>query len=273
MRETYGAHGHYFQVDAPQPVADRVHHVLQTLRAEGVASTGTYVVVAADGAFSLSWEGEEVGTRVGIDSLLLLLHWHVNQSTIDASVRTRTTFHAAAARSPRGNGILLAAPMESGKTTTVTGLLRAGWDFLTDEAAAVDPDGTAWAYPKPLTIDDGSWPLFPELGPEVVDAGALSWLVPATRTGSAVAERAPLRLIVLPAYAAGGPTRLEPLRPSAAALALAHSTFFFDRNGGRDLSCVSGLARELPAYRLEIGDLAEAVALIEDLDRDLGAIA
>jgi hypothetical protein len=269
----YGAHGHYFQVDAPWPVDDRVRHVLQTLRRDDVVPTGTYTVRGGDDGWSLSWDGEDVGTRTEIDNVLLLLHWHVNQTTIEASVRTRTTFHAAAALSPRGHGVLLAAPMDSGKTTTVTGLLLAGWQFLTDEAAAVDPDGTVWAYPKPLTIDPGSWSLFPELAPAATSPGALSWLIPGTATGSRVAEKAQLGLLVLPAYAAGRETSCERIRPSAAALALAHSTFFFDRHGARDLACVSELARRLPAYRLEIGDLARAVTLLDELDRGLGAAA
>ena len=68
-------------------------------------------------------------------------------------------------------------------------------------------------------------------------------------------------------------TRLQALCPSAAAFALAHSTFFFDQHGGRDLACVSDLARRLPAYRLEISDLATAISLIDDLDRRLGGAA
>jgi hypothetical protein len=269
VSEVYGAHGHHFSIDAPEPVAGRARRALQTLRNDHATPRGTYRVTAVDEGWSLAWNDEPLGSRSGPDSLLLLLHWHVNQRTIAASVMRRTTFHAAAARSPRGHGVLLAAPMESGKTTTVTGLLRAGWDFLTDEAAAVELDGTVLPYPKPLTIDHGSWPVFPDLDPGDVDPLALSWLVPAPATGSRVATSAPLRLIVFPAYTYSGPTRMTRVAPSAAALALVHSTFFFDQHGARDLSLAADLARRLPAFRLEIGDLAEAVRLIDDLDQTL----
>jgi hypothetical protein len=163
--------------------------------------------------------------------------------------------------------------MESGKTTTVTGLLRSGWDFLTDEAAAVDPDGTAWAYAKPLTIDRGSWPLFQDLRPSGVAEDAESWLVPATSAGAQVADSTRLQMIVFPRYAHGETTELSRLTPSETALELAHSTFQFDRHGERDLRCVSALARNVPAYRLAIGVLQDAVDVIGRLEADLLAAA
>jgi hypothetical protein len=269
----YGAHGHLFEVNPGPALGDRVATALSTLEVDGASPVGTYAVSDVPEGFALTWGDELVGHRLTEDSILLLLHWHINQRTIDASVERRTTFHAAAARSPRGHGLLLAAPMESGKTTTVTGLLRAGWEYLTDEAAGVDADGRVWAYPKPLTVDRGSWPLFPELEPAGVGSGASSWLVPATAAGSRVVASAQLRMVVFPAYADGGSTSLDPVRPSQAALQLAHSTFKFDEHGERDLGCVSTIARRVPAYRLTIGDLAEAVALLDAADLALGTAA
>ncbi len=269
MPATYGAHGHFFTVEAPEPVASRVGEVLHTLERTESVPVGRYRITPADGGWTLGWEDDEVGVRRDVDSLLLLLHWHVNQATIAASAAKRTTLHAAAARSPAGRGVLLPAPMESGKTTTVTGLLRAGWAFLSDEAVALDPDGTMWAYPKPLTIDSGSWALFPELRPDNVAPEAESWLVPAVRTGGLVASKAPLALIVFPAYTAGGSTGVEPLSASAAALELAYSTFHFEQHGARDLRCLSGVARRVPAYRLTIGDLDRAVGLLQELETTL----
>jgi hypothetical protein len=164
VTEIYGAHGHVFTVETEEAeLAARIRSALVTLRAEDApASARAYRIARdAEGVLVLSFDDNAIGRRASPDALLLLLHWHINQRVIDGAAAARTTFHAAAARSPRGSGILLPAPMESGKTTTVTGLLRSGWDFLTDEAAAVDPDGTAWAYAKPLTIDRGSRPHVP----------------------------------------------------------------------------------------------------------------
>ena len=65
-----------------------------------------------------------------------------------------------------GSGVMLPAEPESGKTTLTAGLVRHGFDYLTDEGVAFRP-GTniVEPYPKPLSIDVGSWPLFPEFEP------------------------------------------------------------------------------------------------------------
>ena len=262
---TYAGHGHVFRVDAPQPLDSRVSRALATLEVTGQPAVGDYTMRSSDDEWVLRWNDEEVGRRRTEDSVLLLLHWHVNQQTIASSVTSFTTLHAAVARSPEGVGVLLAAPMESGKTTTCTGLLRRGWAYLTDEAAAVTSDGRILAYPKPLTLDSGSWFLFPDLRPPDVGARAKSWLVPVTSVPADVVPEATLGLVVLPEYARAGDTVAEGLQPAQTALALAHSTFFFDQYGARDLRCVSALARSVPAYRLRIGALDAALDLIERL--------
>lgn len=263
----FGAHGYAFCIDADDALTALADQALLTLRLNGAMPHSTYRVTRERAGRPVLWHGaERIGLRVNDDNLLLLLQWHINQRVIAHATSRRTTFHAAAARSPRGAGVLLAAPMEAGKSTTVTGLLRAGWDFLTDEAAATDPDGTIWAYPKPLTIDFGSWQLFPELAPAYTPGAVLSWLVPAPRTGAEVAESAPLRLIVFPQYEAGASTDATPVRPSEAALELSRATFAFDDHGARDLPVIAGLVRSTPAYRVRIGDLGGAVEVIRHLE-------
>jgi hypothetical protein len=267
VNPVYGAHGHRFTVVTDErSLAARAERALATLRSANGTAPGSYRITRREGLLDLAFEGELIGSRASEDSVLLLLHWHVNQRVIDTAAEHRTTFHAAAARSPSGNGILLPAPMESGKTTTVTGLLCAGWSYLTDEAAAVDLDGTVWAYPKPLTIDRGSWPLFPHLEPPEVADTASSWLVTAPEAGASVVERASVCSIVFPAYRRDEATDLTPLSPSEAALRLAQSTFQFDRHGARDLRCVSTLARTIPAYELTIGALDQAIDRLQRLD-------
>ena len=83
------------------------------------------------------------------------LIWVVNRHVIDGSHHPLILHAAAAAKN--GAVVALPAPMESGKTTLVTGLLDRGWAYLTDEAAAIHPDGTVEGYRKPLSIDRGSW--------------------------------------------------------------------------------------------------------------------
>ena len=274
MSSVFGAHGHTFTVRVSVPdLAPRVERALATLRIDDPARSVYSVRPAGHGKRSLFYDDALVGSPSSDDRLLLLLHWHINQRVVDGAVSRHTTLHAAAARSPRGGAVLLPAPMESGKTTTVTGLLRAGWDYLTDEAAAVGEDGTVLAYAKPLTIDRGSWLMFPDLRPDGVAADASSWLVPATATGAGIADSGKLALIAFPAYRPDEPTSARRLAAGSAAHLLAGSTFHFERNGPRDLACLSQLARTVPAYQLTIGHLATAVELINKLEIEARAAA
>jgi dolichol-phosphate mannosyltransferase len=52
-----------------------------------------------------------------------------------------------------GRGVLLSARTDTGKTGTVLRLLREkGARFLSDDMTIVSPDGTAYCFPKPMTI-------------------------------------------------------------------------------------------------------------------------
>jgi dolichol-phosphate mannosyltransferase len=52
-----------------------------------------------------------------------------------------------------GQGVMLTARTDTGKTSTILRLLRERQGgFLSDDMTIVEPDGRAWCYPKPLTI-------------------------------------------------------------------------------------------------------------------------
>jgi len=66
--------------------------------------------------------------------------------------RDRVLLHSATLEL-HGQGLMLTAPTDTGKTGTVLRLLREqGALFLSDDMTIVEPGGRAWCYPKPLTI-------------------------------------------------------------------------------------------------------------------------
>jgi dolichol-phosphate mannosyltransferase len=66
--------------------------------------------------------------------------------------RGRMLLHSACL-DMNGTGVMLSAKTDTGKTGTVLRLLREkGGTFLSDDMTIVDTNGTAWCYPKPLTI-------------------------------------------------------------------------------------------------------------------------
>jgi hypothetical protein len=194
------------------------------------------------------------------------LTWHVNRRVI-AQRGDEVLLHAAAV-SLDGLGVLLPAAMEAGKTTLSAGLIRSGFDYLTDEAAAIDPATRAVrSYAKPLSLDPGSWPVLPDLRPDVdtVTAAYLEdqWQVPADAIRpESFGSPANVAVIVLPRYAVGSPTTLRRVRRSAALVATLEQTFHFHEHGANDLATLARVVGQARCYRLVSGDLAEACAAV-----------
>jgi hypothetical protein len=196
-----------------------------------------------------------------------VLLWHINAEVVRRSALNYPLVHAAAAVW-NGSAVLLAAAPESGKTTTVAGLVeRAGFGYLTDEAVAIEQRTLlAQPYPKPLSIDRGSWGALAHLRPAYGDPVTGQWQVAADsiRPG-AVAAPAPIRFVVEPAYDPDTTTRLEPLARGAMLVKLADSTFEFQADPQRNLGVLAKVVEQADCYRLPISDLDEGVALISRL--------
>lgn len=76
----------------------------------------------------------------------------ITRSYIASQTGTHLMFHAGALAHPLTNrALVLVAPGGTGKTT-LTRTLGTRYRYLTDETVAVDTDGRALPYPKPLSI-------------------------------------------------------------------------------------------------------------------------
>jgi hypothetical protein len=187
------------------------------------------------------------------------LSWSVNQ----AAVRSRPDLvivHAAVA-TWGGSALLLPAAMEAGKTTLVAGLVLRGLGYLSDELAAIDPATLlVQPYPKPLTLERGSWPVLPALAPDVAQSvrpyTERQWQVGVqTIRPNAVADPARARWIVAPRYERGAATRLEPMGRSEMLKTLTEQCFRLDAAGFRTLASVVG---DSSCHRLVSGSLPRA---------------
>jgi hypothetical protein len=187
---------------------------------------------------------------------------------------THAVFHAAAAVRA-GVTVLLPGDQERGKTTTVAGLLAEGYDYVTDEAAAVDPATLeVTVFPKALSLDQGSPVLPAGCGLPAQRSGSTAdgqWQVPAEQLGGRVATGPahPPRLVVFPHYVAGARTAATPVGPAQAAKGLALCSFHFYENARRNLRVAADLARSAHAVDLRIGDLDDAVEAVELLVSEL----
>ena len=214
----------------------------------------------------LERNGKVTGARDSPTRLLGHLVWSINRQVIDRSL-DRLILHAAAV-SVRGRVVVLPAAMESGKTTLATGLLDRGAAYLTDEAAAIDDATlTVEGFPKPLSIDRGSWHVLAHHEPNLPSDLAVyhqgQWQVqPASF--AAVEPQGSLGVFVFPAFERGARTRIEPLRPVDALEHAMACTFGPPRSlvppaKVRQLAVVLG---DVPAFRLVTGDLDRACQLV-----------
>jgi hypothetical protein len=231
-----------------------------------VLALGEAVVDGRPG-FSVTLDGVGVTRTTAPGVAFAHLVFEANRQSIECSTAA-VLLHAAAAVVD-GVAVVLPGAMGAGKSTLVAGLVHSGAGYLTDEATAIDPTtGVVHAYPKPISLGALPPPPLPA-APWVPPAGARAYLgssglvpVEALRPG-AVAAPTPAGLVVLPAYVPGAPTTVERLGPADALAAVGAHAFHLDRPGA--LPSLAGVLGPRPCYRLESGDLGQAVAVVRDL--------
>jgi len=222
----------------------------------------------ASGRYALKSDGEAVSEADRPEGLVATLVNHCNRRAVECA--PHVLVHAGGVEWD-GKGVVLAAAMERGKTTLTAGLVRAGFRYLTDEAVAFTRDTTLIVpYPKPLTLDRGSWPMFSELEPHEpfpTDTYKSSqWQVmPAAIRDDAVGTVCPARFVIFPEYEAGSTTELVPISRAQALIELARNTFRFGQEGVPALAVLAEVVRGADVYRLPNGDLGAAVRCITDL--------
>lgn len=194
--------------------------------------------------------------------------WLCNQGVIRAIHPGTLALHAGTVARD-GRAVVMAAPQEAGKTTLTTALVRRGFDYLSDEAAAIDRSSLAVsAYPKPLTLDRGSWSLFPGLEPPASSAPFVDdqWHVRAgTIGGGAVVDTATPALLLAPRYEADGVTEVRAVGPAEMVRLLADSTFHFPEHASDDLRAIARLVEQCSYVALSVADLDRACDTITEL--------
>jgi hypothetical protein len=263
---------------AGDDLADYVEMILAPLETDEPAAH-VYSVVD-DGArfksrYAVYFDGRHIVRTPSEPLALTYLLWHVNRAVVAESDRYLLVHAAAAAAN--GAAILLPAAMNSGKSTLVAGLVRRGFGYLTDEAAAIDPATTLVdPYPKAISIEIGSWDALSELRPALAArfdrfSDELWRVVPdAVRPGS-IANRCPARLVVSPRFQPAAKTRLERISRAEGVLLLAEHSFNFASHGGAGLDTLAAVVRRCDCYRITFGSLDEACDEITNLAEALEA--
>jgi HprK-related kinase A len=206
------------------------------------------------------------------DSPLPLLEWGGNW-LIGQRLNDLLLLHAGAVERD-GLALLLPALPGSGKSTLTAGLSLRGWRLLSDEFGAYDPEtGVFRAMLKAIALKNESIGVIRRFAPDA----RLGPSFPKTRKGT-VAHLGPLPdavarrhecarpgAVILPRWAAGSPTRLEPSPVDRVFTALAFNAFNYTTLGAVGFAAVVRLVRQCPAWTLTYSDLADAIATIEQI--------
>ncbi len=225
-------------------------------------------------------DGDEVSS-LSLDDIVLLknakpgnafsrLVWHIMNKAV-AEARHILVVHAGVVVAPDGNAVVLPAVSGGGKTTLTAALVRAGFDFLSDEMMAIDPASRqVLPVPRSLFVKPGTFEALGIEPPDVSEAALKllggTWPVtPDDLRPGALGGPAPVRTVVAPTYRPGSETRLERVSRAAGLSDLAGQAFNLEMFGApAGIELLAEVVRSASCYRLAVGRLDEAVAAVSE---------
>jgi HprK-related kinase A len=216
-------------------------------------------------------DGAPLWTGQDADELLAYLEWGINRTAAEWLGQRYLLFHAGSVARD-GRGLILPAASGSGKTTLVAGLLAAGFEYLSDEVAVVDPHQlNLLPFAKSLCVKAGGREVLAGLSPGLATAiprrrfgGEPVWYLPPSRETTPNASVA-VRHVVLPRYRLGGVTELRPVARSAALRQLLEQSFNLRAHGAWGVGRLVDMLRQADCYTLSVGELQPAVELLVQL--------
>jgi hypothetical protein len=269
---SYRAVEYCFRIRTALPrIAALVDNLLSPFRSEDVNGAPAYTLTQreADGFFSLSLDGQPIGETATAGGVVHSLLWFVHKEAV-ASATEVLALHAGAV-SWRGAGVVLPGTTGSGKTTLVTGLIRAGFSYLSDEAALIDPQTRRLQpFQKSLTLRPESLRLLPELterlAPEFAWNTRIRYDLPVEAVRSnAVGGPCKVRYVITPRFVRGSKSRLAPVSRAETLVNLSENAFNLRHFARRGLAALADVVRGAECFQMQVGDLESAVDAVKTL--------
>lgn len=211
--------------------------------------------------WQLTLEGSRLMGSPDRDALVQYLLWHVNTYALRHAPE-RVLVHAGSVVTPSGGAVLLVGNSGAGKSTLVTALVRAGWGYLSDELAVIDPIARlVEPHPRFIHLKRGSPALQAAHGEPDQYLGAWHLPVEQVRGGAMAAAQPVTGIVRLDPRGAAEPA-LAVLTPGEAGAALARHVLNPRDHRGTLLPLIRDIALGARPLALAPGDLSASVRLL-----------
>ena len=217
-------------------VLDEAARVLAPFRAERSRSAATFVIrqAAPSVAFEVSFEGTVAHRARSPQAAADWVAWKASLESIGRAEEHLVLHSGAIAWA--GRGVVLPAPPDSGKTTLTAALTRAGFAYLSDEAAFLERGtGRLLPFPRALSMEEPSLDaihgLRAEVGSGLLPGRQLHHVTAHELRPDAVGRACQVRYVVAPSYVGGTDVTLERMSRAEGVVLLAENSFNLKRFG------------------------------------------
>jgi hypothetical protein len=260
---------HAFTLSAPEPVQSLLVSALDPLRWDPLAgpTSGSeeriLVAAAPHDRWTFTADLAQPSPMV-LGSLVARVLEYVNQRAA-ASLTAEVPLHAAGVRTGEGGVIALAGTSGAGKSTLGAAAMLAGWGFLAEEIAAVDPVSLAVRpYHRPIGLRRGGAGALGIEYPDVADgrySDVYPWPVPFDRR----VTDGTLLGVALVQRNEGDVAITEVGQARSLAELVEHTVVPHDERVAEVFRLLDSLVRTVPVVRLTYDTPADGVALLDEL--------
>jgi hypothetical protein len=257
--------GFRFRSELPGAI-DAVDRLLAPFSAPADGDASSLIEIAReDSGFVVVVDGAVSQRTTTLRSAVGWIAW---KASLDAIETTDDFIVLHAGAVARGDaGIVLPAAPDSGKTTLTAALVQAGLDYLSDEAALVDPaTGLVHPFPRALAMEPATSRLLGVVnGNGARDPAAIDHVTVDDLGGTIAVGPVPVRAVVFPTYRPGADVTIEPIGRAETVIALSEHSFNASRFGAVAVRCLAAVVADASCWRLTMGDLNDAASRVRDL--------